>query len=153
MSADRVSLPSLKDVRWIEFPSSTRADGDLYVMQAGAEVPFELIRVFVVRAEAGATRGQHAHRRCSQLLVCVSGVVDVTCEDGAGTAHFVLDTPKRGLLVPPTIWAEQQYSQPHSTLMVLCDRPYEAEDYIRDYSEFRALHAPAGSSANWSVTQ
>ena len=136
MSVDRISLRSLKDVRWIEFSSSARADGELYVMQAGAEVPFELVRVFVVRAAVGATRGRHAHRRCSQLLVCVGGAVDVTCDDGAGTASFVLDSPRRGLLVPPTIWAEQKYSQPHSTLMVLCDRPYEAEDYIHGMDAF-----------------
>jgi hypothetical protein len=43
-----------------------------------------------------------------------------------------------GLLVPPGIWAEEIYEKPHSVLAVLCDRPYEEGDYIRDFEEFKA---------------
>jgi dTDP-4-dehydrorhamnose 3,5-epimerase-like enzyme len=129
-------MKSVNDVRWIDLPS--RDQGQLVVMQALAEVPFSLARVFMVRADAGATRGRHAHRQCSQLLVCVNGTVDVKCEDAANEAAFVLDSPARGLLVPPSIWASQLYRDPGSILLVLCDRAYEPEDYIRDYPEFQA---------------
>jgi dTDP-4-dehydrorhamnose 3,5-epimerase-like enzyme len=153
MSSVQLSLQSLNDVRWIDLPGSERDDGQLIVMQGMAEVPFALARVFIVRAADGATRGRHAHRLCSQLLVCVSGAVEVVCDDASRTSSFVLDSPKRGLLVPPTIWAQQNYRQAQSVLMVLCDRPYEPEDYIRDYAEFEALRAPKGLSANRSVSQ
>ena len=40
------------------------------------------------------------------------------------------------LLIPPGIWAQQTYTVENSILTVLCDRIYEAEDYIREYNIF-----------------
>ena len=42
-----------------------------------------------------------------------------------------------GLLVPPGIWASEKYVDNAAVLMVLCDRGYEADDYIRDYNDFK----------------
>jgi dTDP-4-dehydrorhamnose 3,5-epimerase-like enzyme len=136
---NQVSLKSLDDVRLIDLPQ--RDGGQLVVMQGGAEVPFAMARVFMVRAAEGATRGRHAHRQCAQLLVCVNGAIDVECDDGVRTANYRLDTAGRGLLVPPSIWAKEDYVLPQSILMVLCDRPYEPEDYIRDYDEYRTYRS------------
>jgi dTDP-4-dehydrorhamnose 3,5-epimerase-like enzyme len=128
-------LKTLDDVCWIDLPE--RDSGQLVVMQGQAEVPFALARVFMVRAPEGATRGRHAHRQCAQLLVCINGAIEVECDDGAGKANYQLDAANRGLLVPRSIWAQQVYRRQHSMLIVLCDRPYEPEDYIRDYTEFQ----------------
>jgi hypothetical protein len=38
--------------------------------------------------------------------------------------------------VPPGLWLELDAKQNDSTLIVLCDRPYEVHDYIHDYAEF-----------------
>jgi dTDP-4-dehydrorhamnose 3,5-epimerase-like enzyme len=134
--AAQISLSTLDDVRWIDLPE--RDAGQLVVMQGLAEVPFTLARVFMVRAPAGATRGKHAHRQCAQLLVCVNGVIEVECDDGERKSTYELVAPQRALLVPPSVWAQEIYRQPQSILIVLCDRPYEPEDYLRDYAEFKA---------------
>ena len=117
---------------------------DLVVIEGQNQVPFAIARVFVVRAPAGAIRGQHAHKACTQLLTCPIGSVDVLCDDGFETASYILDRPNTGLLIPPSIWAQQTYRAPGSVLTVLCDRPYEAEDYIRDYTEFKAYRLGDG---------
>ncbi len=44
-----------------------------------------------------------------------------------------------GPLVPPSIWAHETLSAPNSVLLALCDRSYEADDYIRNYAEFAAI--------------
>ena len=111
-------------------------NGNLVVMEGMVEVPFEIARVFFVQASDGAIRGQHAHRRCKQFLACSSGAVEVLCDDGRRTVKFVLDHPNLGLLVPPGIWSQQTYRGDHAALMVLCDQPYEMDDYIRDYENF-----------------
>jgi hypothetical protein len=49
-----------------------------------------------------------------------------------------LDTPQKALHIPPGLWAEQIYRDPATLLLVLCDRLYEAEDYIRDMEAFIA---------------
>jgi dTDP-4-dehydrorhamnose 3,5-epimerase-like enzyme len=137
---------TVDEVREIEFPVFGESDGTLAVYQPPGKVPFAIQRVFCVRAGLGAVRGQHAHRRCSQLLVAVSGRVLVVCNDGTATKTFVLAGLGKGILVPPSIWAEQIYEEEDTVLMVLCDRPYEAEDYIRDldsFLSFRGLRPPS----------
>jgi dTDP-4-dehydrorhamnose 3,5-epimerase-like enzyme len=78
-------------------------------------------------------------------MICVSGAVSVVCEDGRTQKSFVLDRGDLALLVPPGLWNTVRFQQTGSVLVVLCDRLYEAEDYIRDYGEFLSfrLSVPA----------
>lgn len=130
-------FPGVNSVKLVELPHFFEENGDLVVMEGFVNIPFNIARVFLVRAPDGAIRGQHAHRRCSQFFVCPSGVVEVVCDDGRQSVEFVLDRPSMGLLIPPGIWAQQTYIGSHAALMVLCDRPYKAADYIRDYGEYK----------------
>lgn len=130
--------PLIDTVKLIKLPHHVEDNGDLVVMEGLINVPFEISRVFVVRAPQHAVRGQHAHIACAQFLTCPSGRIEVLCNDGRQTASFVLDHPNTGLLVPPSIWSQQTYLEPESTLTVLCDRRYEADDYIREYQEYLA---------------
>ena len=62
--------------------------------------------------------------------------MEVCCNDGSSTSLYVLDKPNFGLLVLPRVWAEQTYLCDDSVLTVLCDKPYDESDYIRDYQDF-----------------
>lgn len=126
----------IQDVRLIKLPHHFEDNGDLVVMEELINVPFQIARVFVVRAPDGAIRGQHAHRACTQFLTCPREVIEVECDDGERQARFTLDHPNTGLLIPPGIWSQQTYLGKGAALTVLCDRKYEAEDYIREYDKF-----------------
>jgi len=123
----------------IRFKKHEGPNGVLCVYEGGQDVPFDIRRVFTVSAGVGETRGDHAHKQCSQLLICVFGKIQVSCDDGAVVTEHLLDNMGAGLLVPPGIWAKEHYLTDGAVLMVLCDRNYEADDYIRDYKEFRHL--------------
>lgn len=127
----------MKELELIQFPKFVQGDGTLCVYECGRYVGFPIKRVFTVSARKGIVRGDHAHKECTQLLVCVSGVIQVTCDDGADCSEYVLEDMNSGLLIPPGIWARETYLTDNALLMVLCDRAYEAEEYIRDYDEFR----------------
>jgi dTDP-4-dehydrorhamnose 3,5-epimerase-like enzyme len=126
----------LSDARLIDLPLHARADGEVVVAEAAAQVPFRIERMFALAAPAGTKRGRHAHRLCSQFMICVSGAVDVVCEDGSKRNTFGLNRRNQALLVPPGLWNTVEFRQNESVLIVLCDRVYEADDYIRDYAEF-----------------
>ena len=126
----------LSQIKLIDLPHHFEENGDLIVMEKFKNVPFEIQRVFVVRAPKGAIRGQHSHIKCTQLLTCPSGIIDVQCDDGKNKSYFTLNHPNMALLIPPGIWAQQTYTVENSILTVLCDRIYEAEDYIREYNIF-----------------
>ena len=129
----------------ISFPRHEDTNGDLCVYEGGQYVPFEIQRVFTVSAKAGDIRGDHAHRKCTQLLVCICGKVRVTCDDGSVTEEYILDSRGVGLLVPHGIWAKEEYLLCDGVLMVLCDQVYEAADYIRDYKDFKSFVEARGS--------
>ncbi len=129
-------MNQLSGARLIDLPLHASADGEVVVAEVAAQVPFRIERMFALVAPAGAKRGRHAHRRCSQFMICVSGAVDVVCEDGSAKNTFALSRRNHALLVPPGLWNTVEFRQNDSVLIVLCDRVYEADDYIRDYAEF-----------------
>jgi len=136
-------MNQIEDARLIALPRHARGDGEVVVAETASQVPFRIERMFALTAPAGAKRGRHAHRRCSQFMVCVSGAVDVVCEDGSKQKTFVLDRRDVALLVPPGLWNTVGFRQSDSVLVVLCNRPYEVHDYIRDYGEFLSFREAA----------
>ena len=123
----------MKLVKLIELPYHKEINGDLVVAEGANSIK----RVFNVRAQKGNIRGRHAHRHCSQLLICTNGAVEVKCDDSSTNEVYVLDKPNFGLLIAPGIWTEQKYIENNTILTVLCDRPFEEADYLRNYDDFK----------------
>lgn len=116
--------------------------GHLAAMEFERDLPFTPKRCFITfQIPPEQVRGQHAHKECEQLLVCVSGHCDVAVDDGNRCERFRLDRPTMGVYVPPLVWASEFHHSPDSALMVFASHPYEPEDYIREYDEFLALTA------------
>jgi acetyltransferase-like isoleucine patch superfamily enzyme/dTDP-4-dehydrorhamnose 3,5-epimerase-like enzyme len=114
--------------------------GNLSAGEFGTHVPFTPKRYFIVFDVPGKdVRGEHAHRRCEQFLVCVRGSVTVVVDDGVTSEEIVLDEPNLGLYLPPLVWAIQYKYSADALLLVFASDPYDAEDYVRDYDAFRAL--------------
>jgi len=114
--------------------------GSLAAAQVERELPFIPQRCFLVYAVPSAqVRGEHAHRRCAQFLVCVHGQVSALVDDGRQRAEYRLDRPDVGLYIPPMIWGTQYRYSADAVLLVLASEKYDADDYIRDYSQFQAL--------------
>lgn len=131
--AKLLALPLVKDLR-----------GSLSFAEVGQFLPFAPQRYFLVfDVPAREVRGEHAHRRCEQFLVCVKGQCSVMVDDGQRRVETLLNRPTLGLYLPPLVWGAQYNYSPDAALLVLASRPYEAEDYIRDYDQFlrEAAHA------------
>lgn len=136
---------AVADARPIELPRFARADGAVVIAQATAQVPFDIARMFTLTAPLGSHRGDHAHRRCTQFIVCVHGAVDVVCDDSMDKRTFTLDRSNSAVLVPPTLWNTVIFKQDQSVVVVLCDRPFEEPDYLRTYPEFLAFRKAQSS--------
>lgn len=113
--------------------------GHLAVVDFEKDLPFQPQRCFFTYAiPDGETRGEHAHRLCSQFLVCTHGECHLRVDDGENREEFCLNRPTLGVLVPPMIWTMAHLHSRDSVLLVLASRVYEPEDYIRDYQDFRS---------------
>jgi UDP-2-acetamido-3-amino-2,3-dideoxy-glucuronate N-acetyltransferase len=121
-------LPRAKDLR-----------GCLSFGEVHRHVTFEVKRYFLVFDVASEhIRGEHAHRTLHQFLVCVAGRCNVVTDDGTSRHEVVLDSPAKGVYIPPMVWATQYKFTPDAVLLVLASAYYDAQDYIRDYGDFVA---------------
>lgn len=120
--------------------------GSLAALELGRDVPFTPARFFAVfGVPSKDVRGEHAHRRCEQLLVCLAGSVRCIVDDGNRRQEVLLDRPALGLYMPAMTWGTQFDYSPDAVLGVFASLPYDGADYIRDYDEFlatRELPAP-----------
>lgn len=111
--------------------------GSLSAGEFPSHVPFIPKRYFIVFDVPGKeVRGEHAHKRCEQFLVCARGSLNVVVDDGTSSEEIVLDSPDVGLYIPPMIWAVQYKYSADALLLVFASDHYDPDDYIRDYDEF-----------------
>ncbi len=111
--------------------------GNLSVVQNSDTVPFDVKRIYYLYdVPGGESRGAHAHKELSQLIVAVSGAFTVTLDDGNVKRSFLLNHPYQGLYVKPGIWRDLDDFSSGAVCMVLASEVYQKEDYIRDYQEF-----------------
>ncbi len=133
-SAPANSVPS---ARLIALPQFSDMRGHLTVAKFAEHLPFTPQRCFFVnKVPSREVRGEHAHRRCAQFLICVNGSLSVVVDDGQGRDEHRLDSPSVGLYLPPMVWGTQYRYSEDAVLMVLASLAYDAGDYLRTYGEF-----------------
>ncbi len=121
--------------------------GRLSVGQFDDDIPFAVKRYFIVYDVPSANvRGEHAHRRCEQFLVCVKGTVSVIVDDGFSREEIVFDCPDIGLHIPAMVWGVQYRYSSDAVLLVFASELYDPADYIRDYDHFLSLVKQVGSA-------
>lgn len=125
-----------------QLSGATDMRGSLIALEFGSDLPFTPRRFFLVYdVPSRDVRGEHAHYRCEQFLVCVHGSVRAITDDGVTRSEHHLDSPTVGLHMPAMTWGTQYAYSADAVLAVFASDPYDANDYIRDYSEFQAAIA------------
>ena len=119
-------LPFIQDLR-----------GNLSFAEFEKDLPFLAKRCFwVFDVPSKDVRGEHAHKACHQFLISVAGSVTVMLDDGHKRVEMKLDSPTRGLHIPPGVWSVQFKYSSNAVLVVLASHVYDPDDYIRDYANF-----------------
>ena len=123
--------------RLIDLPRITDPRGNLTVAEGMDMVPFDIKRAYwVYDVPGGESRGGHAHKHLSQLLIAVSGSFSVTLDNGREHTTFLLNHPWQGLLIEPNTWRTLDDFSSGAVCLVLASDHYEETDYIYDYNEF-----------------
>lgn len=131
--------PKMSGVGFVKLANASDLRGDLLVAELQQHIPFPVKRLFfVMNVPSHHVRGEHAHKECHQLLVCLQGSVTVAADNGTSREEWVLDRPHVGLHVHPMTWASQYKYSGNAVLAVFASHSYDPKDYIRDYEEFLA---------------
>lgn len=133
-------LTTVRGVCMIELQEIVADNGRLVVAETPVGLPFVARRVFTLMdIPEGEARGTHAHRQCEQFLICMRGSVTAVIDDGTRREELILDRPTVGLFMPALTWGTQYNYSSDALLVVLASDPYDADDYIEDYTEFLEL--------------
>lgn len=126
--------------RIIELPKISDPRGNLSVIEEFKQIPFKIERTYwIYDVPGGENRGGHAFKETEELIIALSGSFDVTVDDGIEKEVFHLNRSYYGLYVPKGLWREMENFSTNSLALVLSSTKYDANDYIRDYDEFKKI--------------
>lgn len=138
-------LPTVASLEVDSFRNFTDDRGTLVPIELARAVSFVPKRIFwITGAPRDATRGQHGHKLCQQYMICCEGRVGIDTFDGKDTRSFTLERGQ-ALLIPPLIYASETYLADNTLLLVICDQPFDQDDYIHSREELVRLRAGAGA--------
>lgn len=128
---------TIDDCRIIDLRKIHDVRGNLTPIEGGVDIPFDIKRIYYLYdVPGGESRGSHAHKQLYQLIIAASGSFSIVLDDGKEKKSFNLNRSYKGLLIVPGIWRTLDNFSSGTVLLCLASQRYDADDYIRDYSEF-----------------
>lgn len=130
----------VKDVVLSLLPVVNDLRGNLSVGEFERHIPFTPKRYFMVYdVPSKEVRGEHAHLKCHQFLICIKGQCSVLVDDGENREEFKLDRSNVGLYLPPMTWGVQYNYTEDAVLLVFASDYYDPDDYVRSYDSFKKM--------------
>lgn len=127
MEASTLTLPKIVDRR-----------GNLSFIEGQKHIPFTIRRTYwIYDVPGGEVRGGHAYRENEEFIVALSGSFDIVLHDGRREQRFHLNRSYNGVYVPKMMWRSMENFSTNSLALVLSSTDYAADDYIRDFNQFR----------------
>lgn len=114
--------------------------GRLNVLSIENHTGWSAKRIFWIdQVERGKVRGEHAHRRTHQALICLTGELLVNLEDEKGVSQVTISPGGGALWVHPMTWCSLTFLSAGTVVLALASDAYEESEYIRERSEFSRL--------------
>ncbi|MCS3531090.1 FdtA/QdtA family cupin domain-containing protein [Chryseobacterium sp. JUb7] len=124
-----ISLPKIYDKR-----------GNLSFFEHPNQLPFEIQRTYwIYDVPGGEVRGSHAFKEQQEFIIALSGSFDVVIHDGSEEQRFSLNRSYYGLYIPKMYWRRLENFSTNSLALIVSDKSYNEQDYIRDFEEFKKL--------------
>ncbi len=130
----------MNEVEIIKLKSFTKKSGTLVPINFNNKFPIKVKRIFYIFGKKNKYRGDHAHKKCKQLFIPVSGNIALIMKKNDKKKTIVLNSKNnRAFLVPNLIWCRLKFLTKNAIVLVVCDRKYEFNDYIGNYTNFKKI--------------
>jgi dTDP-4-dehydrorhamnose 3,5-epimerase-like enzyme len=124
-----INLPKILDKR-----------GNLSFFEHPNQLPFEIERTYwIYDVPGGEVRGSHAFKEQQEFIVALSGSFDVVINDGKEEKRFSLNRSYYGLYIPKMFWRKLENFSTNSLALIVSDKAYNENDYIRNFETFKKL--------------
>lgn len=127
-------------VQIIELPKILDPRGNLSFLESNNHVPFEIKRTYwIYDVPGGEVRGGHAFKEQKELIVVLSGSLDIIVFDGIEEKKFSLNRSYYGLYIPNGFWRHMENFATNTLALVVSNTTFNENDYIRDFDEFKKI--------------
>lgn len=127
----------LKSYKFKLYVRGAKEQGFLVPLEYENNLPININRIFYIyNVPKNSKRGAHAYKNTKQVLICISGSINISCFDGKNKTEYELNSPDQALYMSPNIWRETYNHSSNAVVLVLSSLEYDENDYIRDYDEF-----------------
>lgn len=131
---------NIEQPRIIELPRIQDVRGNLTFIEGDRHVPFPIKRSFwIYDVPGGEMRGGHAYRRNCEVIIAMSGSLEVEIDDASTTSRFLLNRSYYALYVPRLHWRSLVNFSTNSVCLVLASQEYDEADYLYDYVAYQQL--------------
>ncbi len=96
------------------------------------ELPFKIKRVFYIYGVDKSLRGGHRHKITYQAAICINGSCVISNNDGEKRESFLLDDPRKCLILEPKDWHVMNDFSENAVLLVFASESFDANDYIHN---------------------
>ena len=118
-----------------KFSKITNQSCDLIFFNKIKKYIKNLERVFFLIGKKECTRGNHAHKKCSQFFFPLNSNIKIYLDNGIKEKMILL---KYGeiLKVGPLVWVKVKLKK-NQIIGVFCNKKYSKNEYIRNYQNFK----------------
>ncbi len=123
-----------------QLPKISDPRGNLSFLESGQHIPFDIVRAYwIYDVPGGEERGGHAFYQQNEFIICLSGSVKVSLHNGEKIQEYTLTRSYYGVHVPKMTWRSLTDFSTNAIVLIVCDREFDANDYIRDFDTYIAL--------------
>ena len=130
----------MKKIKIFKLKSYSKKSGKLVPINFNNKFPIKVERIFYIFGKKNYYRGDHAHKKCRQLFIPVSGSISLIMKRHDKEEIITLNSKNdKAILVPNLTWCRLKFLTKDAIVLVACDRKYEFKDYIEKYKDFRKI--------------
>ena len=124
----------------INFKRFSETSGELIPFYIKKSFPkkFRLKRFFFLYGKKKYYRADHAHKKCTQIIIALSGQIKIYTFFNKKKKIFHLnDKSWKALVIPPKCWLKIKFFKNQNSLITLCNYKYDKSEYILSFNEFK----------------
>ena len=134
----KISKVFMNDITLIALPKILDERGNLSFLESDNHIPFQIKRTYLIYdVPGGEIRGGHAFKNQREVIVALSGSLDVILHDGTEEKRITLNRSYNALYIPAMMWRQMENFSTNAVVLCVASTDFDENDYIRFFDEYK----------------
>ena len=127
----------IEKIKIIDLPKILDSRGNLSFLESNNHIPFVINRTYwIYDVPGGEVRGGHAFNEQKEIIVALSGSLDIIVFDGVNEQKISLNRSYQGLYIPNGLWRHMENFATNTFVLVISNTNYNENDYVRNKKSY-----------------